>query len=156
MLGLWVPYAIAYTISCQVSLSDVLRFVNLAVGFARRFSCLVKSHGQLALVTWNCATLLGALPRSSVQRERHVHKIDFAARLALGNDAVLSQEVHGGAGGLVELAHRLPRHTVMGSFSVPRMLLGALQFWSILDSWGSTLAGFLRRCWSLVGLCALL
>ena len=71
---------------------------------------------QLIPVTWNCATLLGALPRSSDQRERHVHKIDFAAGLALGNDVVMLQEVHGGAGDLAELDHRLPRHKVVGSF----------------------------------------
>ena len=71
---------------------------------------------QLILVTWNCATLLGALPRNSDQRERHVHKIGFVTRLALGNDVVLLQEVHGGAGDLAELSHRLPSHKVVGSF----------------------------------------
>lgn len=68
-MGLWVPYAIAYTISCQVSLSDVLRFVNLAVGFARRFSCLVKSHANwlslLGIVLLSLALFLVAVFRES-------------------------------------------------------------------------------------------
>ena len=71
---------------------------------------------QLIPVTWNCATLLDALPRTSDQRERHAHKIDFVTRLALGYDVVMLQEVHRGAGDLAELSHRLPSHKIEGSF----------------------------------------
>ena len=110
---------------------------------------------QLTLVTWSCATLLGAFPRRRDPRERHLQKIAFVTKLAQDNDIVLLQEAHGDAGDLAELEHRPPSHVVMGA-SVPRMLLEALQFRLTLDSWGFTLAGFPMRLSSLVGPCALL
>ena len=87
-----------------------------AGGLRQETSLSAEVSCQLTLVTCNCATLLGALPCNSGQRERHVHNIDFVKRLALGKYVVLLQEVHGGAGDFAELSHRLPSHKVVGSF----------------------------------------
>ena len=68
------------------------------------------------MITWNCATLFGAAPRTHDQRRRHAAKIDRVVSFSCRHDVVLLQEVHGNEQDLSELSSRIPRNTILGSF----------------------------------------
>ena len=68
------------------------------------------------MITWNCATLFGAAPRTHDQRRMHAAKIDRVVSFSCRHDVVLLQEVHGNEQDLSELSSRIPRHTILGSF----------------------------------------
>ena len=73
-------------------------------------------RSKLSVITWNCATLFGAAPRTHDQRRRHAAKIDRVVSFPCRHDVVMLQEVHGNEQDLSELAGRIPRHSILGSF----------------------------------------
>ena len=72
-------------------------------------------RSKLSVITWNCATLFGAAPRTHEQRRRHAAKVDRVVSFSCRHDAVMLQEVHGNEQDIGELASRIPRHSILGS-----------------------------------------
>ena len=72
--------------------------------------------GRLSVVTWGCATLFGAAPRTRGQRRRHAAKIGRVVAMACRHGVVMLQEVHGNREDVGELAGRTARHSILGSF----------------------------------------
>ena len=66
------------------------------------------------MVTWNCATLFGAAPRTRGQRRRRAAKIDRVISFSCRHDVVMLQEVRGNEQDIGELANRIPRHSFLG------------------------------------------
>ena len=75
-----------------------------------------RYESKLSVVTWNCATLFGAAPRTHEQRRRHAAKIDRVVALAGRHDVVMLQEVHGNSEDIGELASRITRHSFVWLF----------------------------------------
>ena len=75
-----------------------------------------RLESKLSVVTWNCATLFGAAPRTREQRRRHAAKIDRVVSFSCRYDVVMLQEVHGNEQDIGELASRIPRHYMLDSF----------------------------------------
>ena len=75
-----------------------------------------RLESNLSVVTWNCATLFGAAPRTREQRRRHAAKVDRVVSFSCRHDVVMLQEVHGNEQDNGELAGRIPRHSILGSF----------------------------------------
>ena len=75
-----------------------------------------RYESKLSVVTWNCATLFGAAPRTHEQRRRHAAKIDRVVALAGRHDVEMLQEVHGNREDIGELSSRVTRHSIFGSF----------------------------------------
>lgn len=71
---------------------------------------------RLSVVNWSCATLFDAAPMTREQRRRHAAKIDRVVALACRRDVVMLQEVHGKGEDIGELANRVARHILLGSF----------------------------------------
>eukprot|EP00972_Heterocapsa_arctica_P068755 10160489-Heterocapsa_arctica.AAC.1 len=60
------------------------------------------------MASWNCATLLGALPRDRISKERRRKKLNMAVYLAKTYDIVFLQEIHGNSADTIELQRLLP------------------------------------------------
>ena len=96
-----------------------------------------RYESKLSVVTWNCATLFGAAPRTHEQRRRHAAKIDRVVALAGRHDVVMLQEVHGNSEDIGELASRITRHSFLVLFVATRGREGSLL--SSLRSFGGGL-----------------
>ena len=75
-----------------------------------------RLESKLSVVTRNCATLLGAAPRTHGQKRRHAAKVDRVVSFACRHDVVMLQEVQGNEQDIGELASRIRRHSILGSF----------------------------------------
>ena len=75
-----------------------------------------RLESKLSVITWNCATLFGAAPRTREQKRRHAAKVDRIVSFACRHDVVMLQEVHGSEQDIGELASRMPRHFILGPF----------------------------------------
>ena len=73
-------------------------------------------ESRLSVVTWNCATLFGAAPRTREQKRRHAAKVDRVVSFACRHDVVMLQVAHGNKEDIGELANKIPRHYILGSF----------------------------------------
>ena len=77
-----------------------------------------RLESNLSAVTWNCATLFGAAPRTREQRRRHAAKVDRVVSFSCRHGVVMLQEALGNEQDIGELASRIPRHYILGSFGV--------------------------------------
>ena len=73
-------------------------------------------ESRISVVTWNCATLFGAAPRTREQKRRRAAKVGRVVSFACRHGVVMLQEVHGNRQDSGELASRTPRHSVFGPF----------------------------------------
>ena len=73
-------------------------------------------ESRLSAITWNCATLFGAAQGIRGQNRRHAAKVDRVTSFACRHDVAMLQEVHGNKEDIGELAGRIPRHYILGSF----------------------------------------
>eukprot|EP00972_Heterocapsa_arctica_P034653 5103380-Heterocapsa_arctica.AAC.1 len=69
------------------------------------------------MATWNCATLLGALPRDRASKDRRIKKLNKVIFLAKTFDILFLQEIHGSSADTIELLRLLPGFAIHTSYS---------------------------------------
>eukprot|EP00972_Heterocapsa_arctica_P046117 6803950-Heterocapsa_arctica.AAC.1 len=69
------------------------------------------------MASWNCATLLGTIPKDRISKNRRNKKLNMVVYLAKSYDILFLQEIHGNSADTIELQRLLPEFHIYTSYA---------------------------------------